>query len=56
MTDRITEAALTVAAGGLLFALIESLLPRSGTRAAAKAAIGVLFLTLVALKIAGIFR
>ena len=41
-------AALAIAAGGLLLTLLETLLPRSGVRTAAKVALGLLFLDLLA--------
>ena len=54
--NRIVKATLAIAAGGMLFALIEMLLPRSETRTAAKTAIGILFLELLIEQIASIFR
>jgi hypothetical protein len=46
---------LPIAAAGMLCTAAEMLLPRSGTRSAAKAAIGLTFLALLAEKIAVIF-
>ena len=46
---------LPVAAAGVVCTLAELLLPRSGTRAAARTAIGLTFLAVLAEKIAGIF-
>ncbi|MBR0507581.1 MAG: hypothetical protein IJJ86_03135 [Clostridia bacterium] len=45
---------LTLAAAGVICTVAETLLPRSGTRSAAQAAIGVTFLALLAEQIAGI--
>jgi hypothetical protein len=45
-----------LAAGGLVLTLAESLLPRSAARSAARAAIGLLFLELLACSVIGIFR
>jgi hypothetical protein len=45
-----------IAAGGLVLTLLEALLPRSAARSAARAAIGLLFLELLATGIIGIFR
>lgn len=44
----------TVTAGGLMFALAETLLPRSGVRNTARIAIGFLFLALLTEQILGI--
>jgi len=49
------ESAVAIAAAGVACAIAETLLPRSGTRTAAHAAIGLTFLALLAEKIAGIF-
>ena len=49
------QAAIAISAGGLFLTLSEMLLPRSKSRIAAKAAIGILFLELLAGKIADIF-
>ncbi|MBQ5991262.1 MAG: hypothetical protein IJL62_01800 [Clostridia bacterium] len=54
--NAIVRAALTLAACGLVFALCELILPRSGVRRAAEAAIGLLFLELLAEQIAGILQ
>ena len=54
--NRILQSALAVSAGGIFLTLAETLLPRSKTRKAAKAAIGILFLELAAEQIIGIFR
>ena len=54
--NRILTPSIVIAAGGMLLALIEMLLPLEGARDAAKAAIGILFLELLAEQIAGIFR
>jgi hypothetical protein len=49
------QTALTLAAGGLILTLIELLLPRSAIRGAAKTAIGLVFLEMLATQIADIF-
>ena len=54
--NSILRSALAVSAGGIFLTLAETLLPKSKTRNAAKAAIGVLFLELLAEQIVGIFR
>lgn len=45
-----------IAAAGMLCAIAETLLPRSGSRTAARTAIGLLFFAFFAEKITGIFR
>jgi len=45
-----------LAAYGLMLTLCEQALPRSGVKKASKAAIGLLFLQLLAEQIAGILR
>ncbi len=52
----VVRTALLVAAGGLVLTLAEALLPKTAVRTAARAAIGILFLELLASGIAGIFR
>ncbi len=54
--SRIVSASLAIAAGGLVLSLIEALLPRAAVRTAARTAIGLLFLELLASGIVGIFR
>ncbi len=54
--NSIAESAVKLGTGGLLLALIELLLPRSGTRTVAKTAIGLLFLQMLAQNISGIFH
>lgn len=53
---RATEAALTLAAGGMVLWMTEQLLLRTPVRTAAKAALGLWYLALIAQKIADIFR
>ena len=53
---RITKAVLTLAVFGSVLAVCEHALPKSGAKTAAKAAIGLLFLKLMAEQIAGILQ
>ena len=53
--NALMRAAIAISAGGLFLTLSEMLLPRSKSRTAAKAAIGILFLELLADEIADIF-
>lgn len=52
--NRITAAVLTLAACGAILTLCDRILPGSGVRKAAKAAIGLLFLLMIAEQITGI--
>lgn len=52
----IVRAALTLASFGLILALCELILPRSGVKKAAEAAIGLLFLEQLAEQITGILQ
>ena len=54
--SHIVKAVLMVSAYGLLLTLCEQILPRSGVKRASKAAIGLLFIKLLAEQIAGILR
>ncbi len=54
--NRLIQAVLMLAAYGLMLTLCEQALPRSGVKKASKAAIGLLFLQLLAEQIAGILR
>ena len=54
--NRLIQTVLMLAAYGLMLTLCEQVLPRSGVKKAAKAAIGLLFLQLLAEQIAGILR
>lgn len=54
--DRIVRAVLMLAAYGLVLTLCEHALPQSGVRKAARAAIGLLFIALLAQQIAGILQ
>jgi hypothetical protein len=54
--DRIGKAVLLLSAFGFVLTLCEQALPRSGVRRASKAALGLLFLELLAEQIAGILR
>ena len=49
-------AVLSIAAGGMCLTVLETLLPRSGVRTAAKIAMGLLFLNLLVNQILGIIR
>lgn len=49
------SAVLAVASAGVVCTVAEMMLPRSGTRSAARAAIGLAFLAFLAETIAGIF-
>lgn len=51
-----SEAALTLAAGGMLLWFSEQLLPRGGVRTAARTALGLWYLAILAAVIADIFR
>ncbi len=52
----IVQAALTLAAGGMALWVTEQLLPRTSVRTAARTALGIWYLALLAEQIAGIFR
>lgn len=54
--ERIVCAVLTLSAYGLVLTLLEQSLPLSGVGRSSKAAIGLLFLRLLAEQIAGILR
>ena len=54
--ERIVRTVLTLSAYGLVLTLCEQALPRSGAGRSSKAAIGLLFLRLLAEQIAGILR
>ena len=54
--DRIIRAVLTLSAYGLVLALCEKALPRSGVGRSSKAAFGLLFLRMLAEQIAGILQ
>ena len=54
--ERIIRAALMLSAYGLVLTLCEHALPRSGVGRSSKAAIGLLFLRLLAQQIADILR
>ena len=50
------RAVLAIAAGGVCVAVLETLLPRSGVRTAAKVAMGLLYLKLLTEQILSIIR
>ena len=54
--NSLMRIALTLAAGELIVTVIELLLPRSEIRRTAKAAVGLVYLGLLATQIADIFR
>ena len=54
--ERIVRAMLTLSAYGLVLTLLEQALPRSGVLRSSKAAIGLLFLELLAEQITGILQ
>jgi hypothetical protein len=56
MIRTVIRSALTLAAGGMALWMAEQLLLRTPVRTAARAALGVLYLELLAQQIAGIFR
>lgn len=53
---RLVKAVLTLAACGLVLTLCEQALPHSGVKRASRAAIGLLFLRVLAEQIAGIIH